>query len=263
MTLPGGPAAKRGDRYEKLCAVAECLRMLRGDSEAIRIEDPKFEKVDIVVSLRSARELHRIKRHHPSGKWSLAELKRVGLLVAIGKLLECGESRFVLRSGSDAPELRSLCEAARDAESSEEFERHFLEADQRREAFHMLRRLWRCDSSTAMGRLQRIDVRKIGEHDLEEMVRWGVQALFLTDPTAVEARLRKIVEDSVHATIDREGLSRQLEEYGHGPPQVAQSPRRVRRRGISYRPLSDGPTKQVDPAKTDRKGCDAGCSLTA
>ena len=180
MTLPGGPAAKRGDRYEKLCAVAECLRMPRGDSEAIRIEDPKFEKVDIVVSLRSARELHRIKRHHPSGKWSLAELKRVGLVVVIGELLECGESRFVLRSGSDAPELRSLCEAACDAESSEEFERHFLEADQRREAFHMLRRLWRCDSSTAIGRLQRIDVRNIGERELEQKVQWGVQALFLT-----------------------------------------------------------------------------------
>lgn len=215
MTLPGGPAAKRGDRYERLCVVAECLRMLRGETEAIRVEDPKFEKVDFVVTLQSRREFHQSKRHHPSGKWSLAELERDGLLSAIGSHLEFGDRRFVLRSGSDAPELRGLCAAARDAESSEEFEGHFLEADERARDFRRLRRVWACDSLTAMGRLRRIDVRKIGERDLEEKVRWGVQALFLTDPNVVKAKLREIVEDSVHDTIERDGLIQELEACGH------------------------------------------------
>ena len=190
--------------------------MLRGETEAIRIEDPKFEKVDLVVTLPSRREFHQMKRHHPSGKWSLAELKRDGLLVAIGNHLECADSLFVLRSGSDAPELRSLCEAAGDAGSLGEFERHFLKSEQRAQAFDMLRRLWACDSSTAMGRLRRIEVRNIGERELEQKVQWGVQALFLADPNVVEAELRKIVEDSVHATIDRDGLVQRLEERGHG-----------------------------------------------
>lgn len=174
----GRPAAKRGDRYEELCAVAECLRMLRGETEAIRIEDPRFEKVDFVVALPSRREFHQVKRHHPSGRWSLAELDRVGLLAAMGKRLESGDHLFVLRSGSDAPELRSVCEAAGDAESLEEFERHFPESAQRANTFAMLQRVWGCDSSTTMGRLRRIEVRNMGEHELEQMVLWGCSRSF-------------------------------------------------------------------------------------
>ena len=113
------------------------------------------------------------------------------------------------------PELRCLCAAARDAESSEEFERHFLEADQRARDFRRLRRVWACDSSTAIGLLRRIEIRNIGERELEQNVQWGVQALFLTDPNVVKAKLREIVDDSVHVTIDRDGLIRQLEGCGH------------------------------------------------
>ena len=57
MTLPGGPADKLGNRYEKWWTVAECLRMLHGDTEAIRIEDPGVEKAEFVRNspLRAAR----------------------------------------------------------------------------------------------------------------------------------------------------------------------------------------------------------------
>ena len=46
MTLPGGPTDKLGNRYEKWWTVSECVCLLRGDTEAIRIEDPGVEKAE-------------------------------------------------------------------------------------------------------------------------------------------------------------------------------------------------------------------------
>ena len=74
MTLPGGPADKLGNRYEKWWTVSELVRMLHGSSDAIRIEDPGVEKAEFIVTTGSSRELHQAKRSHPSGKWSLAVL---------------------------------------------------------------------------------------------------------------------------------------------------------------------------------------------
>ena len=105
MTLPGGPADKLGNRYEKWWTLSEFVRMLRGDTDAIRIEDPGVEKAEFVVEVGSQRELHQAKRSNPNGKWSLAELQRDGLLGAIGGQLTDNHDRFVFASGSDAPEL--------------------------------------------------------------------------------------------------------------------------------------------------------------
>ena len=40
MTLPGGPANKLGNRYEKWWTLPELVHMLQGDTEAVRIEPP-------------------------------------------------------------------------------------------------------------------------------------------------------------------------------------------------------------------------------
>ena len=123
--------------------------------------------------------------------------------------------RFVFASGSDARKLSDLCEAANHAESVEEFERAFLAAGVRSKSFSKLLGYWACDVPTAVERLRRIEVRTIGERALEQQVRWGVQALFLTDPRAVLAELLKIVEDSVHRTITRQELVEKLAQRGY------------------------------------------------
>ena len=215
MTLPGGPADKLGNRYEKWWTLSELVRLLHGDAEAIRIEDPGIEKAEFVVTTGARRELHQVKRSHPTGKWSLAALRNDGLLQAIGRELAGNHDRFVFASGSDARELSELCEAARDAESEAELGHTFLAATTRKERFEMLRRVWACDVSTAVERLRRIDVRTIDEREIEQKVRWGVQALFLADPNKVVAELRTIVDDSVHRTITRRALVEALARRGH------------------------------------------------
>ena len=216
MTLPGGPADKLGNRYEKWWTVSECIRMLHGDTEAIRIEDPGVEKAEFVVMAGSRREFHQVKRSHPNGKWSLDALASDGLLQAVGNALAEKDHRFVFVSGSDARELAELCEAANDAESVDEFERAFLAAERKKTSFEKLhRRDWKCDVPTAFERLQRIEARTIGERELEDKARWGVQALFLADSMQVLAELRAIVEDSVHRTITRRELVEELARRGY------------------------------------------------
>lgn len=105
MTLPGGPADKLGNRYETWWTVSELARMLAGESEAIRIEDPGTDKTDFVVTVGSGRELHQAKVSHPSGKWSISALQSDGLLRAMGEQLAGNDDRFVFASGSAAVRL--------------------------------------------------------------------------------------------------------------------------------------------------------------
>ena len=190
--------------------------MLRGETEAIRIEAPDIDKAEFVVTTGPHRELHQVKRSHPSGKWNLAELGfgSDGLLQAIGAQLEGNDDRFIFASGSDARELAELCEAASDSESDVEFERHFLESAGRRKRFEKLRECWACDVPTARARLRRVHIRTIDERELRDKVHLGVTALFLANPAAVEAELRGIAEDSVHRTITRRNLVEELRRRG-------------------------------------------------
>ena len=215
MPLPGGPADKFGNRYETWWTVSECVRMLRGDTEAIRIEALAVEKAEFVVTTGSRRELHQVKRSHPNGKWSLAALASEGLLRTVGNALAVTDNRFVFASSSDARELAELCDAARDAESTEEFERDFLSAQRRRQSFEKLLHEWTCDVPTAIKFLQRIEVHTIDEREIENKVRLGLQVLFLTDPGKVLERLRSIVSDSVHHTISRQALVDELARRGY------------------------------------------------
>lgn len=215
MTLPGGPANKLGNRYEKWWAVSQLVRMLRGDADEIRIEDPTTEKAEFVVKVRSYRELHQVKRDNQSGKWSIAALCYDGLLHAIGEQLAGNDDRFVFASGSDARELSELCEAARNEESVEEFKRAFLVANKRKKPFERLLGCWKCDATAAVDQLRRIEIHTIDECELVDKVRCSVQALFLANPNSVVEKLRGIAEDSVHRKLSRRTLVHELAQHGY------------------------------------------------
>ena len=189
--------------------------MLHGETESIHIEPPGVDKAEFIVATGSRRELHQAKRSHPSGKWSLAALIGAGIVQSIGEQLASNGDRFILVSGSDARELADLCEAARSAASTSEFVNRFLAASERKNRFDRLCCEWDCDVPTAFERLRRIEVRTIGERDLQQKVKWGVQALFLADPEKVVAALITLVDESVYRLISRQDLIAQLGEEGY------------------------------------------------
>ena len=214
MTLPGGPASKFGNRYEKWWTLSEFVRMLQGKSKALRIEEPGIEKAEFVVANATWREFHQAKRSHPNGKWSLAALG-CSLVKKIGNQLLGNSDRFIFASGSASPELAELCEAARHSESVTEFERFFITAKRRAIAFRKLRLWWACDMLTAFDFLRRIEVRTIGDRELEDKVEAEIEALFLANPRYVLAELLRIIEDSTHCTITRDILVEKLRRLGY------------------------------------------------
>ena len=216
MTLAGGPAAKLGNRYETLWTVRECIRVLRGDADSIRIEEPGDDKAEFVVKAGKLRERHQVKRSHPNGKWSLAALASDDLLGEIGRAVSGEDDRFVFVSGSHAQELDDLCEAAYGAESAEEFEGEFVKSSKKRRAsLDRLLRAWECNLQAAIDRLRRIKVETIGENLLREDVLNRFQAHFLGQHRDLLDVTRALVEDSVHRTLNRDDLIKHLRKRGH------------------------------------------------
>ncbi|MDE0218329.1 MAG: hypothetical protein OXJ90_03575 [Spirochaetaceae bacterium] len=213
--LPGGPAAKLGNRYETWCAVAELLRLLHGETDTLRIEVPGIDKADFVVSTGTHRAAHQVKRSHHDGKWSFAELRAEGLISYIGEFLADGNNRFVFTSGSEARELHDLERAAKDAESIDEFTAKFVGETKRKKRFETLVSDWSCDPQSAVERLRRLDVRTVDERELRDKVRWAARALFIANPDGVITKLRAIADGSVHRTITRHWLTEELAESAY------------------------------------------------
>jgi hypothetical protein len=209
MALSGGSAAKLGNRYELWWTVWQLVRMLDGKMDSIRIEDPGVTKAEFVISHGGRRELHQAKRSHSDGKWSLASLAAsdMHLLQAIHAQLTGNDDRFVFVSSSDARELADLAARSRDAESLQEFEEQFLAAKEPKEHFERLQKCWgNANIATAVDILRRIEVWAMSEEGIEELVTWGLRALFLSDPIRVCNELRALAENSVHKTITHDEL---------------------------------------------------------
>ena len=215
MPLRGGPAAKLGIRYEKWWTLSELVRMLHGETDSIRLEEPGLDEAEFVVATGSRRCFHQAKRSHPNGKWSLAALRAEGVLQAMRKELESDANCFVFASSCHAPELSELCDAARSAESVEELERVFLQADSRRRPFETLCDEWSCGVPDAMGRLRRVQVRTVDERGLREQTALGLRVLFRANPVELQETLLAIIDDAVHKTITRHELRRILTGRGH------------------------------------------------
>ena len=216
MPLPGGPANKLGNRYELWWTVLQLIRIMDGEAQSIRIEEPTADKAEFVLIAGGHKELHQAKRKHGNGKWSLASLREDNLLQAMfDQLSNNPDARFVFASGSDAPELKELTERARSAQNLEEYESEFVSAGNRKEHFTKLESFW-CDTdpATAYGILQRIEVRTIDEKEIGERVRESLSARFLTEPDRICDALRSFTEGSTLKLIRREDLISELQRKG-------------------------------------------------
>ena len=218
MPLPGGPSDKIGNRYELWWTVYQFVRIINGEVESIRIEDPTIDKAEFVVTAGDCREFHQVKRSHLRGPWSLSELgspKHQLLQTMFKQLSESTNTRFVFVSGSEARELEELTKRAADAKDLKEFESEFVSAKSQKEALEKLKRLWYdADTATAYKILPRIEVHTRDERGIEDLVRVSLSALFLTKPGNVCDALRSFAQDSIHKVVNRERLISHLQDKG-------------------------------------------------
>ena len=217
MPLPGGAADKIGNRYELWWTVSQFVRIINGEVESIRIEDPTIDKAEFVITAGGCREFHQTKRSHLRSQWSLSELgnpKHQLLQTMFKQLSTSTNTRFVFVSGSEARELKELTERAVDAKDLKEFESVFVRAESQKQNFNNLKGFWNDDTATAYEILRRIEVRTIGEREIKEHVRDLLSALFLTKPDNVCDALRSFAQDTIHKVVNRERLMSYLEGKG-------------------------------------------------
>ena len=114
-SLSGGPAEKAGGNYETLWGVRAMLEILQGKAERIRIEEPRVDGAEFWIERDSSREYWQVKRQLISqATWTLNALASAGVLAFFIEQRRAGH-RCVFASITDAPELRTLAERARDA----------------------------------------------------------------------------------------------------------------------------------------------------
>ena len=218
MDRPDGPADASGARYEHWWTLAECVRLLHGASETLRIETLAAGRAELIVTTDVGREVHYARLRHPAGTLSLTAIDSAGgPLQTAGDRQAGNDDRFVLASGSAAPELSGPCAAAAGSDSAETFEREWLTTRARREWFARLLRCWVCEAPAAVDRLRRIEVRTVGGREVERQVHRGLQTLFAADPGTLVARLLAIVEGAGQRTITSREIVERLARRGFRP----------------------------------------------
>ena len=268
MPLPGGPSDKFGNRYERWWTVYQLVRIIDGQAESIRIEDPTVDKTEFVITAGDHQEFHQARRSHSTGQWNLSSLKSL-LQTMFEQLSANNNAHFVFVSGSDASELRELTQRAVNAKNLEEFDSVFVSAQSQKANLEKLRSFWN-GANTAMAYeiLQRIEVRTIDEQGIEDQVRGFLPALFLNRPDEVCNALRSLTEDSIHKCIDREKLISHLQTKGFtlrklskpndAPALISEATNRyleATRRRLIQGSLISRPSTQELLAKTRKSNC--------
>lgn len=225
-SLPGGPAEKAGAIYEALWGVRALLEVLHGSADRVRVEEPRIDGAEFWIERGGQREYWQIKRQLLSqATWTLNALAREGVLTFFLEQLRVG-GRCVFASITDAPELRTLAERARDAmgamQNQEplpgEFLEKFIVEEKWREQFDNLRRFWGdANELEAFSLLSRIEVRSADEYTLSQDLICSLGTMFDSPGATTLDCLRVFYGDRVHHSLTADAIRLHLKERGIGP----------------------------------------------
>lgn len=222
MALPGGPADKLGNRYEREWAVSCLLDVLSGHAESIWFEVPGLEGqgFEFRVRMEGANDWHQVKRASTLGRWSNADLASEGVLQAfLGKLNTGDRCTFV--SSVAAFQLRELSDRAKASQNFDEFERVFLGAKTWSKRFDALCAIWEQTRAATYDALKRVSVRVVDEEELSARIRDRI-ALHV-DGNAENASdvLRGLIDESLYKELRLEDIWDRLRKRGFSPRDLA------------------------------------------
>jgi hypothetical protein len=223
-TLPGGPADKAGLSHE-LWGVVGMVKVLSGEAEAIRIEEPGTDGAEFYLERKGNREHWQAKRQVLSQKtWSLQLLKRESILDFFRQRVDAGES-CVFASITDAPELRALAENAEQAPDWQEFEEKFIRSENWKHYFKELRKYLGYDSDPKVfAFLRKIRVEGAREATLEALLLPIFKAVLTGQPQTPLVLLRDLYLGSVHKKLTADDIWRYLDSHGVHPRSFSITP---------------------------------------
>ena len=76
--LTGGVADKTGNRYENWWMVTQFLRLVTGQIQTLRTEDPTEQKAECKITTSDGDEYHQNKKAKATGSWTLSALSKNG-----------------------------------------------------------------------------------------------------------------------------------------------------------------------------------------
>lgn len=209
-SLSGGAAEKAGVTYEALWGVRAMLEILNGNAERIRIEEPRVDGAEFWIERNADREFWQVKRQLLSqATWTLNALSGEGVLAFFLEQRRA-EHRCVFASITDAPELRTLAERARDASNAaetredgfEEFMIKFLVEKKWQKQFNDLRQHWgNVDEAETFSLLCGIEVRSSDDYTLAQDLSYTLGAMFDAPGMTTLDCLRTYYQDSVHQVL--------------------------------------------------------------
>ncbi len=217
-SLSGGAAEKAGATYETLWGVCAMLDLLHESAERIRVEEPRVDGAEFWIERAAGREHWQVKRQLLSQEtWSLTALAGKGVLAFFAGQLRVGH-RCVFASITDAPELRTLAERARDAQGFEEFTAKFLMEKKWQSQFDELRRCWgNVEEADAFEFLRGVEVRSADDYTLAQSLCNELGGMLDAPARTALDCLRTLYQDSVHQVLTAESIREHLRTRGIHP----------------------------------------------
>ena len=211
-SVPGGAAAKLGDRYEGWWTLLRLADLLKGPATRLRLEPLAADGLGIEfwVDEPGTRWCEQVKDDQHT--WTVNRLVKKGVLLSVVGHLAAGHS-FRLVTSSRATELADLASRARDAESCDEY-RGVLTSKQR-PVFESLAKTWGVTEAEAWSYLRRVWVEHRPAEQLRHVVHVTYQLLLQGDPETNVNELRSWLDDLLHQTLTAPLLWERLKDKGY------------------------------------------------
>lgn len=212
----GGISDKLGNQYERLWAVKEFMRVLKGTCVAITYEglDESFTGFEYCVESSDHTEWVQSKINAPSGNWTIGALKTKGILSAFIKKLSDPNTMCSLVSQDGSKMLR---EAANDARLSKTLEGYMgaISKDRKTvlEAFRSPEDQEDVELK-AFDRLTRCHFKTMPTNDVKEFVDVLASTLF-RDPQSATELISEYLEENLNRRITTEVAREWVREHPH------------------------------------------------
>ncbi|WEX79418.1 ATP-binding protein (plasmid) [Sinorhizobium numidicum] len=218
----GGIADKLGNRYEAKWLVLQLLDVIGGKSSALTFEgiDPSFKGFEFSLVRNGITEWHQTKISSPNGNWTLAALKREGILEAFKhRFSSTSDDLCVFVSQHPARDIADLVGKAEIAKDEDEFVKSLGKGASAN--LDELKLSWGVDDETAFGWLNRCHFRVESQRTIESIIDTYCDFYFdnklqtgfeILQEFLIQRINREITTESARAEIQKEGKLK-LKDY--------------------------------------------------
>ncbi|ANL74956.1 AAA ATPase domain-containing protein (plasmid) [Rhizobium phaseoli] len=222
----GGIADKLGNRYEAKWLVRQLLDVIGGKSSTLIFEgiDSAFKGFEFSLARDGITEWHQTKISNPNGNWTLAALRREGVLEAFKhRLSSTAHDLCVFVSQHPARDIADLVGKAEISTDKDEFIKSLgkgANAD-----FDELKILWGADDQTTFSWLNRCHFRVESQRSIESVIDTYCDFYFddkfktgfeILQEFLIQRINREITTESARADIQKEGKLK-LKDYALDP----------------------------------------------